>query len=101
VLGDQPFVDIAVVERGPFVRIVKAIGQRHANGLVLLRRRQIGIGVLAEVPRFHDSAPDLFAASAPSRNWRIAAAVRSRCSTWGRWPARAITSTRACGNSAA
>src|SRR4051812_13645636 len=101
ILCDQPLVDIAVVERGAPLRIVKAVGQRHADGLVLLRRRQIRIGILAEVPGFHDAAPDLRAAWRSSRKCAIAAAVRSRCSTCGKCPAPAIVSMRACGKSAA
>ena len=76
-------------------RIVDAVGQRDADRLVFVRRRQIGIGVLAEVPRFHDFAPvvcQLF------KNCRILAAVASRCSTCGRCPASAMVSVAALGN---
>ena len=57
VLGDQPLVDVAVVERGALRRIVVAVGQRDADRLVFVGGRQVRIGVLAEVPRFHDLFP--------------------------------------------
>ena len=58
VLRDQPLVDVAIVERGALLRIVVAVRQRDADRLVFVRRRQIGIGILAEVPCFHRRAPD-------------------------------------------
>src|SRR6266545_1369474 len=57
VFGHQPFLDVAVVERGALLRIVEAVGQRDADRLVVVGRRQIRIGVLAEVPGFHGVAP--------------------------------------------
>ncbi len=102
VLGDQPFVDVAIVERGALLRVVDAIGQGDADRFVFVGRRQIGIGVLAEVPRFHDRAPDFsLLAPGPSRNCWTIASVACGCSTWGRWPAAAMVSIRACGISAA
>ncbi len=41
VLGDQPFVDVTVVELGAFCRVVDAIGQRHPDRRIAVRRRQI------------------------------------------------------------
>ena len=51
--GDQPFVDVAVVQRRAFGGIVDAIGQRHPDRRIAVHRRQIGIGGFAEVPRAH------------------------------------------------
>ena len=53
VLGDQPFVDVAVVKRRALHRIVDAVGQRHADRRIGVRRRQVRIGGLAEMPRPH------------------------------------------------
>ena len=101
VLRDQPFVDVAIVERGTLFRVVVAVRQRDPDRLVFVRRRQIGIGILAEVPCFHRRAPDVSAACLPCRNCRTAAAVAAGCSTCGRCPACARVSIRACGMSAA
>src|SRR5262245_58185671 len=100
VLGHQPFVDVTVVERWALLRIVNAIGQRYADGFVFIRGRQIGIGILAEVPRFHDLAPDVSVACVLCKKCNTFAAVAVGCSTWGKCPASAIVSVRACGMSA-
>src|SRR5262249_761054 len=99
--GHHSFVDVTVVERGTLLGIVNAIGQRDADRFVFVRGRQIGIGVLAEVPRFHDLAPDVSAAGAACKKCSTFAAVAVGCSTWGKCPASAMVSVRACGMSAA
>src|SRR5215471_7579507 len=101
VLSHQPFVDVTVVERGALLRVVNAIGQGDADRFVFLRGRQIGIGILAEVPRLHDLAPDVSAACAACKKRNTFTAVAVGCSTCGRWPASAMVSVRACGMSAA
>jgi len=58
VLRDEPLVDVAVVERRALLRIVEAIGERHPDRFIFVVGREIGIGVLAEMPGFHDLAPD-------------------------------------------
>ena len=87
-LGDQPFVDIAVVKRRALLRIVDAIGQRHADRGIAVGRRQIGIGGLAEMPGSHLTLP---------KNFSTAAVKAAGCSSCGTWPAALIVCRRAFG----
>ena len=59
------------------------LGRLTRIELVLVGRRQIRIGVLAEMPRLHHTAP-------ASRNSSTARANASGCSICGAWPAAAI-----------
>ena len=99
-LGDLPLVDEAVVERRALLRVVVPVRQIDPDQFVSLRRRQVGIGVLAEMPGLHTLCllrkPDQ-----ASRKPKTFAAKVSGCSTWSAWPASAIVSTRACGTSRA
>src|SRR6185312_16158950 len=97
-LGDLPLVDVAVVKRGALPRIVDAVRQTDADRFVFFRRRQIGVGRLAEMPRSHRVPP---ARAPPSRKANNTRANSSGCSTCGACPASAIVVTRALGMSLA
>ena len=83
VLGEQPLVEVAMIEIGADARIVVPVRQRHADRIVGLRRRQQMIGGFAEMPGPHCDSSRV----QPLRNASAASANAAGCSICGTWPA--------------
>ena len=87
-LGNQPFVDKAVIQVGADFRVVVAIGEGDADRVVLFRIGQEMIGVFAEMPGAHGHGSFIYteARNAPTRS-----AKTSGCSRCGQCPAWSMT----------
>src|ERR1700722_10043553 len=85
-VGVFELVEVTVVERVPFDRIVVAVGQRHPRRIVTLGIGQIEVGVRHQVER------DELHGRTPWANAATPAANACGCSTCGRWPASGMTS---------